>query len=186
MEGYDYSNQIMPEQGQQDQSRLGYQTAEFEAPAADTTHEVLPYNFIQVPRQYVEQQSTYDDALLGQPLQTSAFYQEAANTSAPPNSGMMSQQTTSFVPMTNDSPGLIFNGYRLEPSVKPIPEEFMRIPSGNSIAEPGSILDEESGRTYYNHHTGKYFFPNDAVSMIDLKERKNPCSGNYETYSFVV
>lgn len=167
MEGYDYSNQIVPEQGQQDSGQLGYQTAEIEAPDADTSHEVLPYNFLQVPRQYVQQQSTYD-AFLGQPLQTSAFYQEAANTSAPPQPGMMSQQTTSFAPVTDDSPGFIFNGYRIEPSTNPIPEEFIRIPTGTSIAEPGSILDEESGRTYYNHQTGKYFFPNDAVSTHSI------------------
>lgn len=167
MEGYDYSNQTVPEQGQQDQSRLGYQTAEFEAADAETSHEVLPYNFLQVPRQYAQQQSTYD-AFLGQPLQTSAFYQEAANTSGPPNTGMMSQQPTSFAPMTDDSPGFIFNGYRIEPSANPIPEEFIRIPTGTSIAEPGAILDEESGRTYYNHHTGKYFFPNDAVSTHSI------------------
>lgn len=42
----------------------------------------------------------------------------------------------------------------------------MRIPSGTSIAEPGSVVDEESGRTYFNHNTGKYFFPNDAVSKF--------------------
>lgn len=63
------------------------------------------------------------------------------------------------------TPGLNFNGYVLEPAAKPIPEELIREPTGTSIAEPGSIFDEESGRTYYNHHTGKYFFPNDPVRV---------------------
>lgn len=63
-------------------------------------------------------------------------------------------------------PGLNFNGYVLEPSAKPVPEELIRVQTGTSIAEPGSIFDEESGRTYYNHNTGKYFFPNDPVRVL--------------------
>lgn len=50
-------------------------------------------------------------------------------------------------------------------STKRVPDELVRVPTGTSVAEPGSILDEESGRTYHNHNTGKYFFPNDAVSI---------------------
>ena len=68
-------------------------------------------------------------------------------------------------------PALDFNGYILHASSKPVPEEFMRTPSGCSIAEAGSVLDEESGRTYHNHNTGKYFFPNDPAEQdrLDLQ-----------------
>lgn len=61
-------------------------------------------------------------------------------------------------------PALDFNGYILYAATG-VPEELMREPTGESIAEPGSILDEESGRTFVNHDTGRYFFPNDAVSQ---------------------
>lgn len=62
-------------------------------------------------------------------------------------------------------PDFAFNGHMIHASTRTIPDEFVRVPTGTSIAEPGSILDEESGRTYHNHGTGKYFFPNDAVSI---------------------
>lgn len=169
MEGYDYLHHIASGQGQQDQSRHGYQTTDFEPTEANSSHEVPPDSFLKTPCQYVQQQST-NHSFQNQPLQISSALYETANTSTPQNPGIMSQQTA-FAPMTDDSPGLIFNGYRIEPSANPIPEEFIRIPTGTSIAEPGSILDEESGRTYYNHHTGKYFFPNDAVSTISLSIR---------------
>lgn len=55
------------------------------------------------------------------------------------------------------------NGFILYAAGKPVPKEFMRVPTGTSIAEPGSIIDEESGRMYHNHHSGRYFFPNDPV-----------------------
>ncbi|KAF3766531.1 S-adenosyl-L-methionine-dependent methyltransferase [Cryphonectria parasitica EP155] len=47
------------------------------------------------------------------------------------------------------------------------------MPSGASVAEPGSILDEESGRTFHNHSTGRYFFPNDPAEQdrLDLQHR---------------
>lgn len=67
------------------------------------------------------------------------------------------------------SPGFAFNGHMLYASARTVPDEFVRVPTGTSIAEPGSILDQESGRTYHNHGTGKYFFPNDAVSMCHSK-----------------
>lgn len=63
------------------------------------------------------------------------------------------------------SPDFAFNGHMIHASTRTIPDEFVRVPTGTSVAEPGSILDEESGRTYHNHNTGKYFFPNDAVSV---------------------
>ncbi|KAJ4385430.1 hypothetical protein N0V93_009858 [Gnomoniopsis smithogilvyi] len=80
---------------------------------------------------------------------------------------------TSYAASLDGRPGLVFNGHVLEPSSKPIPEEFIRMQSGTSIAEPGSILDEESGRTYYNHSTGKYYLPNDAAEQdrLDLQHK---------------
>jgi hypothetical protein len=40
-----------------------------------------------------------------------------------------------------------------------------RTPTGRSIAEPGSVFWPENGRTYHGYKEGKYFFPNDAVSL---------------------
>lgn len=61
------------------------------------------------------------------------------------------------------APALDYNGYVLYASSRPVPEELIREPTGSSIAEPGAVLDEESGRTYVNHETGRYFLPNDPV-----------------------
>lgn len=61
------------------------------------------------------------------------------------------------------APALDYNGYVLYASSRPLPEELIREPTGSSIAEPGAVLDEESGRTYVNHETGRYFLPNDPV-----------------------
>lgn len=60
-------------------------------------------------------------------------------------------------------PALDFNGFVLHAAPKPVPEELQRDPSGASIAEPDSVLDEENGRTYHNYHEGRYYLPNDAV-----------------------
>lgn len=70
-------------------------------------------------------------------------------------------------------PALDFNGYILYASGRNVPEELMRVPSGTSVAEPGSILDEENGRTYHNHHTGAYYYPNDAAEQdrLDLQHK---------------
>lgn len=70
-------------------------------------------------------------------------------------------------------PALDFNGYILYASGRNVPEELMRVPTGTSVAEPGSILDEESGRTYHNHHTGSYYYPNDAAEQdrLDLQHK---------------
>ncbi|ROW14996.1 hypothetical protein VPNG_03427 [Cytospora leucostoma] len=70
-------------------------------------------------------------------------------------------------------PALDFNGYILHASNKPVPEELMRSSSGCSVAEAGSVIDEESGRTYHNHTTGKYFFPNDPAEQdrLDLQHK---------------
>lgn len=77
------------------------------------------------------------------------------------------QQMPHSLPLTDAPmigiPALDFNGYVLYASVAPIPDELVRNSTGDSIAEPGSILDEESGRTYANHETGRYFLPNDPV-----------------------
>lgn len=64
---------------------------------------------------------------------------------------------------SNEAPALDFNGFVLYASVPSVPLELLRTPTGSSIAEPGSIYDEENGRTYANHDTGRYFFPNDGV-----------------------
>lgn len=61
------------------------------------------------------------------------------------------------------APALDYNGYVLYASSRPVPEELIREPTGSSVAEPGAVLDEESGRTYVNHETGRYFLPNDPV-----------------------
>lgn len=72
-----------------------------------------------------------------------------------------------------DNPALDFHGYILYAQTKPIPDELLREPTGDSIAEPGSILDEESGRTYANHETGRYFLPNDPAEQdrLDLQHQ---------------
>lgn len=41
------------------------------------------------------------------------------------------------------------------------PERALRTVSGGSVIEPDSVFDEESGRTYQNHPTARYLFPND-------------------------
>lgn len=56
------------------------------------------------------------------------------------------------------------NGYVLYAAEKAVPQEHYRVLSGTSVAEPGAVYDEESGRMYHNHGTGRYFFPNDPVS----------------------
>ncbi|CAN8100941.1 unnamed protein product [Discula destructiva] len=66
-----------------------------------------------------------------------------------------------------------FNGFILYASGRPVPDELMRAPTGTSVAEPGSILDEESGRTYHNHHTGQYFLPNDPAEQDRLDLQHN-------------
>lgn len=63
------------------------------------------------------------------------------------------------------APALDYNGYVLYASSRPVPEELIREPTGSSIAEPTAVLDEENGRTYVDHETGRYFLPNDAVCM---------------------
>lgn len=70
-------------------------------------------------------------------------------------------------------PALDFNGYILHALNRPVPEELMRSSSGCSVAEAGSVIDEESGRTYHNHNTGKYFFPNDPAEQdrLDLQHK---------------
>ncbi|KAG8165789.1 hypothetical protein KVR01_004341 [Diaporthe batatas] len=45
--------------------------------------------------------------------------------------------------------------------------------TGGSIIEPDSVFDEESGRTYQNHPTARYFFPNDPEEQdrADLQHK---------------
>jgi hypothetical protein len=45
-----------------------------------------------------------------------------------------------------------------------IPEDFSRQPTGSTVAEPESVLGR-SGRTYHGFKEGKYFMPNDGVSI---------------------
>lgn len=75
--------------------------------------------------------------------------------------------------IVNNNPALDFHGYILYATTKPIPDELIRDPTGDSITEPGSILDEESGRTYANHETGRYFLPNDPAEQdrLDLQHQ---------------
>lgn len=104
----------------------------------------------------------------------------------PPGQDAMSQDSLSYgglpyVPygggptmlLVDNNPALDFHGYVLYATAKPIPDELMRDPTGDSIAEPGSILDEESGRTYANHETGRYFLPNDPAEQdrLDLQHQ---------------
>lgn len=42
-------------------------------------------------------------------------------------------------------------------------ENFNRVPSGSSIIDVNSVIDE-SGRSFHGYKEGKYFLPNDAVS----------------------
>lgn len=138
------------------QDRQDQEIHESDTPSTCSNNEVLPGPDFQVPQHQIYDQLAYiesrDHHLQNVPFDTVTGYSHQ-----PP------------VVSLNDRPGLVFNGYILEPSAKPIPEEFIRIQSGTSIAEPGSILDEESGRTYYNHNTGKYYLPNDAVSIPRIK-----------------
>ncbi|KAK2598741.1 hypothetical protein N8I77_012130 [Diaporthe amygdali] len=71
------------------------------------------------------------------------------------------------------APALDYNGYVLYASSQPVPEELMREPTGSSIAEPGAVLDEENGRTYVAHETGKYYLPNDPAEQdrLDLQHK---------------
>ncbi|KAL1877974.1 hypothetical protein Daus18300_002328 [Diaporthe australafricana] len=71
------------------------------------------------------------------------------------------------------TPALDYNGYILYASPRPVPEELIREPTGSSIAEPGAVLDEENGRTYVDHETGKYFLPNDPAEQdrLDLQHK---------------
>ncbi|KAH8674130.1 S-adenosyl-L-methionine-dependent methyltransferase [Xylariales sp. PMI_506] len=52
-----------------------------------------------------------------------------------------------------------------------INESLGRVPSGGSIVEPNSILDE-SGRLYHGYKEGKYLLPNDAAEQdrLDLQQ----------------
>lgn len=166
MEGYAYPGQIVPGQGQYNHSGQEQETAQLEADNPHPSYEVRVTHHTRPPRHRLCQQSAYN-ATGGQPFQTPAST-GAINEGVNLEPGAIYPQM-STVSLNDGSPGLNFNGYKLEPAANPIPEEFIRIPTGTSIAEPGSILDEESGRTYYNHHTGKYFFPNDAVSRARPK-----------------
>jgi hypothetical protein len=66
-----------------------------------------------------------------------------------------------------------YYGYVLTASHGSIPEGALRIVSGGSIIEPDSVFDEESGRTYQNHPTARYLFPNDPEEQdrADLQHK---------------
>lgn len=66
-------------------------------------------------------------------------------------------------------PAMDFNGYVLYAPAKPVPEELVRESSGASIAPTSSVLDQENGRTYAVHETGRYFLPNDPVRLARTK-----------------
>lgn len=94
----------------------------------------------------------------------------------PPGQSILTGQPVNMaIPLGHPEaiPALDFNGYILYASGRPVPEELMRVPSGTSVAEPGSILDEENGRTYHNHQTGSYYYPNDPAEQdrLDLQHK---------------
>lgn len=66
-----------------------------------------------------------------------------------------------------------YNAHVLPASNEPIPERDLRIVSGGSIIEADSIFDEESGRTYHDHPTARYLFPNDPEEQdhADLQHK---------------
>lgn len=47
-----------------------------------------------------------------------------------------------------------------------INQSLGRTPGGTSVVEPDSVLGE-SGRLYHGYKEGKYFIPNDAVSLFE-------------------
>lgn len=66
-----------------------------------------------------------------------------------------------------------YDSHVLPASDEPIPERDLRIVSGGSIIEADSVYDEESGRTYQDHPTARYMFPNDPAEQdrADLQHR---------------
>lgn len=66
-----------------------------------------------------------------------------------------------------------YNAHVLPASNEPIPERDLRIVSGGSIIEADSVFDEESGRTYHDHPTARYLFPNDPEEQdrADLQHK---------------
>lgn len=66
-----------------------------------------------------------------------------------------------------------YDGHVLPASDEPIPERDLRIVSGGSIIEADSMFDEESGRTYQDHPTARYMFPNDPAEQdrADLQHK---------------
>ncbi|KAK7731597.1 hypothetical protein SLS63_005283 [Diaporthe eres] len=75
--------------------------------------------------------------------------------------------------MTTQSATPYYDGHVLPASDDPIPERDLRIVSGGSIIEADSMLDEESGRTYQDHPTARYMFPNDPAEQdrADLQHK---------------
>jgi hypothetical protein len=49
----------------------------------------------------------------------------------------------------------------------PIPEEFLRMPTGSSVVEPDSVM-ASNGRLYHGYKEGQYFLPNDAPEQDRL------------------
>lgn len=102
-------------------------------------------------------------------------FQTPVGLPVPPQSFLQGQFGNMAIPLGHPEaiPALDFNGYILYASGRNVPEELMRIPSGTSVAEPGSIFDEENGRTYHNHHTGSYYYPNDPAEQdrLDLQHK---------------
>ncbi|KAI3396540.1 hypothetical protein diail_12064 [Diaporthe ilicicola] len=82
-----------------------------------------------------------------------------------PTLGVMNQDA--------QTPALDYNGYVFYASTRPVPEELIRESTGSSIAEPSAVLDEENGRTYVNHETGRYYLPNDPAEQdrLDLQHK---------------
>jgi hypothetical protein len=101
-----------------------------------------------------EYQINTDATVIGQP----AIYGQASNPAQ--YTGIDPQ---SVLNQDVQAPALDYNGYVLYALPRPVPGELIREPTGSSVAEPGAVLDEENGRTYVDHETGRYFLPNDPV-----------------------
>lgn len=117
---------------------------------------------IKIDATVADQQAIYDHAT------DPAQYVGVDAQTSQPGHGLCGADATfppppSVLDQAVQAPALDYNGYVLYASSRPVPEELIREPTGSSVAEPGAVLDEESGRTYVNHETGRYFLPNDPV-----------------------
>lgn len=53
-------------------------------------------------------------------------------------------------------------------TLQPAPEELnirRRVPTGETVPDPDSVYDDDSGRSFHGYKFGKYYLPNDGVSL---------------------